>query len=283
MNARRHHSLADFDYGCRRLDRPGTCARSNREPGLLHVEGPRLTDLRDHRPPAPGRPGRPHRVQRHARHKARLTGTRSSGAAVELLVERIVASNEAWVQLKASHPPRPGGTLLSPAAPSRRCSHAWTVSSTCASTSRSPSPTGSKRTATCAAALHERGSQKADATRYRTVYAREPGAVAAPTAGLHFDDELLAKLSARRCRHRVRDAARGCRHVPAGDGRRHHPTSELLRTERFSIPRSTSVAITETRERGGRVLAVGTTSLRALDPPPPRTGAYAPAMRRLHC
>jgi S-adenosylmethionine:tRNA ribosyltransferase-isomerase len=108
-----------------------------------------------------------------------------------------------------------------------------------------------------------RAPDAADAERYQTVYARHPGAVAAPTAGLHFDQVLLAAL-------RVRQVgfAYVTLHVGAGtflpvesDDLSQH----RMHSERFSIPRATLAAIDETRSRGRAVVAVGTTSLRALE------------------
>jgi S-adenosylmethionine:tRNA ribosyltransferase-isomerase len=113
----------------------------------------------------------------------------------------------------------------------------------------------------------------ADAERYQTVYAREPGAVAAPTAGLHFDPPLLAALERR-------GIARAfvTLHVGAGtfqpvqtDAVEEH----RMHAERYAIPRETADAIAGARARGGRVVAVGTTSLRALEAAARRDGGVA--------
>ncbi len=102
-----------------------------------------------------------------------------------------------------------------------------------------------------------------DEARYQTVYANEPGAVAAPTAGLHFDD-ADARCSARTGHpYSTGHPARGRRHLPAGAGGRHRRPP--MHSERYTIPQATVDAIRETRARGGRVVAVGTTSLRALE------------------
>ncbi len=103
----------------------------------------------------------------------------------------------------------------------------------------------------------------ADATRYQTVFAREPGAVAAPTAGLHFDDHLLATLADRGI-----DRASVTLFVGAGTFK--PVTSERLdehhmHAEHFVVPEETAATVAETRARGGRVVAVGTTVVRTLE------------------
>ena len=108
-----------------------------------------------------------------------------------------------------------------------------------------------------------RGADPADAARYQTVYARAPGAVAAPTAGLHFDEKILSALAARGVAH-----AFVTLHVGAGtftpvqheDLARHR-----MHAEWYTLPGSTVAALAATRAGGGRIVAVGTTSLRALE------------------
>lgn len=109
----------------------------------------------------------------------------------------------------------------------------------------------------------ERPAAVADESRYQTVYAREPGAVAAPTAGLHFDAAMLKSLQESGV-----DAAYVTLHVGAGtfqpvrdgDIGRH-----LMHEEWYRIPTATAQAVRQARARGGRICAVGTTSLRALE------------------
>ena len=104
---------------------------------------------------------------------------------------------------------------------------------------------------------------RADEARSQTVLPRQPGAVAAHTAGLHFDEALLAKLSAGGV-----DIAWLTLHVGAGTFqpvRVQQLTEHRMHAERFEIPPATIAAIARTRARGGRVVAVGTTSLRALE------------------
>ena len=115
----------------------------------------------------------------------------------------------------------------------------------------------------------------ADRDRYQTVFAREEGALAAPTAGLHFTPELLARLEERGVR-----TARVTLHVGEGTFRpvRVETLEEIrLHEERFEVPEATARAIAETRAAGGRVVAVGTTVTRALESRPgPAGGAPEP-------
>jgi S-adenosylmethionine:tRNA ribosyltransferase-isomerase len=108
-----------------------------------------------------------------------------------------------------------------------------------------------------------RAAGSGDAERYQTVYAREPGAVAAPTAGLHFDPALLDALHSRGAR-----LARLTLHVGAGTFqpvRLQELSRHEMHAERYSVPAEAVETIAEARRKGGRVLAVGTTTLRALE------------------
>ncbi|MCK6390936.1 MAG: tRNA preQ1(34) S-adenosylmethionine ribosyltransferase-isomerase QueA, partial [Azonexus sp.] len=109
----------------------------------------------------------------------------------------------------------------------------------------------------------EHPAEGADETRYQTVYARAPGAVAAPTAGLHFDEAMLETL-----RQQGVQTAFLTLHVGAGTYqpvRVDQISDHRMHSERFEIPTATADAIAATRAAGGRVIAVGTTSLRALE------------------
>jgi S-adenosylmethionine:tRNA ribosyltransferase-isomerase len=108
-----------------------------------------------------------------------------------------------------------------------------------------------------------RADAAADRERYQTVYAREPGSVAAPTAGLHFDEPLLAALA----RRGVARAAVTL-HVGAGTFAPLRPEQldgGRLHAERLVVPAATVTAVAAARARGGRVVAVGTTAVRALE------------------
>ena len=108
-----------------------------------------------------------------------------------------------------------------------------------------------------------READDADAARYQTVYARRPGAVAAPTAGLHFDRTLLGALEDRGI-----EIARVTLHVGAGTFaplRGETVESHTLHREWLEVSAATCDAVARTRSRGGRVVSVGTTTLRALE------------------
>jgi S-adenosylmethionine:tRNA ribosyltransferase-isomerase len=109
----------------------------------------------------------------------------------------------------------------------------------------------------------DRAAEADDDARYQTVYASQPGAVAAPTAGLHFDETMLATLR----QHGV-EIAFVTLHVGAGTFqpvRAEALADHVMHTERYVIPPETVAAVSAAQQRGGRVCAVGTTSLRALE------------------
>ncbi len=120
----------------------------------------------------------------------------------------------------------------------------------------------------------ERGDTAADVDRYQTVYAREAGSVAAPTAGLHFTPELLDEIDARGVRR-----ADVVLHVGAGTFKPvefEDPAEHLMHEERYTIPPETAEAWASTRAEGRRVWAVGTTTVRTLESAVARAGTVAP-------
>jgi len=188
--------------------------------------------------------------------KARLAGRKASGGRIELFVERIVAPREALALIRASHPPAAGAellvggvrvTILSREQDLYRVAFAEEVEGVLERFGAVPLPP-----------YISHDPDEADAERYQTVYARAPGAVAAPTAGLHFDAALLAAIEARGAA-----LARLTLHVGAGTFqpvRSDTVEAHRMHKERYSIPLETMKSL-ENR----RVLAVGTTSLRALE------------------
>jgi len=264
MTTRKPYRLSDFDFDLPSEQIAQVPAPERSGSRLLHVAGARLVDLVFGALPELLVPGdllvfNDTRVVR-----SRIVGRKHSGGRVELMLERIVAPREAWMQLRASHMPRVGATIELPGGASatvcERDERFFRL--------RFDLPT------TLATYLEQHGAvplppyiarapEPADAERYQTVYARHPGAVAAPTAGLHFDQALLAALHARKI-----GFAYVTLHVGAGtflpvesDDLSQH----RMHSERFSIPRATLSAVDETRTRGRAVVAVGTTSLRALE------------------
>jgi len=264
MTTRRPYRLSDFDF-----DLPSELIAQIPAPQrsasrLLHLAGPRCTDLLFGDLPDLLAPGdllvfNDTRVVR-----SRILGRKPSGGKVELMLERIVAPREAWMQLKASHPPRVGGRIALPAGASatvcERDERFFRL------TFEMPTSLDAYLELYGAVPLPPyiaRAPQPADEERYQTVYARHPGAVAAPTAGLHFDQPLLATLRTRRV-----DFAYVTLHVGAGTFlpvESEELSRHRMHSERFSVPQATVDAIERTRGRGGAVVAVGTTSLRALE------------------
>ena len=108
-----------------------------------------------------------------------------------------------------------------------------------------------------------RADRPADVDRYQTVYADEPGSVAAPTAGLHFTPELLAGLSARGVRRAdvVLHVGAGTFKPVEGDD----PAQHVMHEERFSVPAATATMLNDVRRTGGAIWAVGTTCARTLE------------------
>lgn len=196
--------------------------------------------------------------------KARLHGEKATGGKVEALVERVLSEHEALLFIRASHAPKPGSTVrftgcLTARVLERRddlfllsFDPAHTVLEWLERIGEVPLPP-----------YMERAAEASDEARYQTVYARNPGAVAAPTAGLHFDTAMLARLEALGVA-----TAFVTLHVGAGTFqpvRVEAVADHRMHTERYVIPAQTVAAVRAAKARGGRICAVGTTSLRALE------------------
>jgi S-adenosylmethionine:tRNA ribosyltransferase-isomerase len=194
--------------------------------------------------------------------KARLAGYKASGGKIEVLVERITESDRALAHVRASKSPGPGTVLrLADAFDAVVLGRAGELFDI-----RFPGPVLDLLDAHGATPLppyitHAAGSD--DDERYQTVYAREPGAVAAPTAGLHFDLPMLQRLEAAGV-----GRAFVTLHVGAGTFqpvRVENIAEHVMHAEWYTVPQATVDAIARTRAAGGRVVAVGTTSARALE------------------
>ena len=193
---------------------------------------------------------------------ARLLGRKESGGQVEILVERVLDHCTVLAQLRASKTPQPGSCLrledaldvevLGREGEFYRLRFAGDAAELVERHGRLPLPP-----------YITRAADAPDEERYQTVYAREKGSVAAPTAGLHFDRELLVKL-----REKGVGLAYVTLHVGAGTFqpvRVSDLAQHRMHTESYVLPQATADAIAATRARGGRVVAVGTTSLRVLE------------------
>ena len=204
---------------------------------------------------------------------ARLFGHKTSGGRVELLIERVTGESEALAYLRASKTPRPGASIELDGGASAvlltRDEALWHL--------RFSTPVLAYLDRHGHVPLPpyiDRPDEPADRERYQTVYADRPGAVAAPTAGLHFDEPLLERLRAAGI-----GSAFLTLHVGAGTFapvRSDDIEAHRMHAERLRIDASLCEAVKRTRERGGRVVAVGTTSVRALESSVGQDGSLRP-------
>jgi S-adenosylmethionine:tRNA ribosyltransferase-isomerase len=193
---------------------------------------------------------------------ARLFGIKETGGRVELMLERVLDERRALARLRASKPPAVGSRIRlagdSTATVAGREGEFWVLEF-----EEAPGAVFERSGVVPLPPYMKRAAEDFDRERYQTVYARAPGAVAAPTAGLHFDEVLLAA-----CQDAGLASAYVTLHVGAGtfqpvraDDLREH----RMHAERASVPAEVCDAVRTCRERGGRVVAVGTTSARALE------------------
>jgi len=215
--------------------------------------------------------------------KGRLFGSKESGGRVEVLVERVLNDHEVLAQLRASHAPKTGSFLHLAAKGSLRSSGAHIGVPLAGAGALQVEVLGREgeffrlRFVSGGNVLDlldrygrlplppyiTRAPDDEDEQRYQTVFASAAGAVAAPTAGLHFDDAMLQALRDKGVR-----IAYVTLHVGAGTFqpvRAEHIHEHAMHSERYEIPQAAMDAIAQTRAAGGRVIAVGTTSLRALE------------------
>lgn len=194
---------------------------------------------------------------------ARLYGRKETGGRIELLIERVQDANTVLAHVRASKSPKPGSTLVFDeryqAQVLGREGELFQIrfdmddiEAMLQDIGHMPLPP-----------YIERNDEDEDQSRYQTVYAQHAGAVAAPTAGLHFTDEMLALL-----KEKGIDTAFVTLHVGAGTFQpvrvdnieEHH-----MHTEWMTVDETVCDKVKQTRERGGRVVAIGTTSVRCLE------------------
>ena len=193
---------------------------------------------------------------------ARLAAVKDTGGRAEILIERIESERCALAQVSASKSPKKGGRLWLAGGEeivvTGRDGEFFTLDF--------PKPVLQILDSAGDVPLPPylgRDAEPSDVERYQTVYAKDPGAVAAPTAGLHFDEQMLDDTLAAGVRH-----AFVTLHVGAGTFqalRREHIEENRLHRERVRLGKDCCEAVRQTRAAGGRVIAVGTTAVRALE------------------
>lgn len=194
--------------------------------------------------------------------KARLEARKDTGGRAEILIERVTGEREALAHVRASKSPKAGGMLLLEGAMQARVlgrdGELFSLGF-----SAELMPFLDEYGTVPLPPYLRRPAAEADTERYQTVYARDPGAVAAPTAGLHFDEAMLEETRAAGVQHSWVTL-----HVGAGTFqslRAEHIEENRLHSERVEVSQACCDAVRATRASGGRVVAVGTTSVRALE------------------
>ncbi len=208
--------------------------------------------------------------------KARLFGEKPTGGKLELLIERVLSGNQVAAHMRVSKKPEVGTTVALVGAPGTHDALSATL------LGRWPDAQGalfrfvlSNDAGDDPHTLMERHGHvplppyiahtdsAEDAARYQTVFAKNPGAVAAPTAALHFDDALLAALDSKGVQR-----ASVTLHVGAGTFqpvKTENLAEHQMHSEWYDVPLATRQAIADCRARGGKVIAVGTTTVRTLE------------------
>ena len=199
---------------------------------------------------------------------ARLFGSKATGGKVEILIERITTEHSAIAHVRASKTPRPGSEILVQLSTTDsvvsfmvkdrhdslfvlECPN-HNITEVLEQAGHMPLPP-----------YIDREDDQHDQNRYQTVYAEEPGAVAAPTAGLHFDDDILATI-----RDKGAQSAFVTLHVGAGTFtpvRVDNIEEHTMHSEFLIVPETTVQRCKRARDNGGRIIAVGTTAVRSLE------------------
>ena len=193
---------------------------------------------------------------------ARLHGTKETGGRVEILIERLVSEDQAFAHVRASKSPRTGGRIL--------VADTWLLVQGREDQLYRLQTEGGSFAELMQAHGHmplppyiQRADTELDQERYQTVFGERPGAVAAPTAGLHFDHAMLGRLADQGV-----ESAHVTLHVGAGTFqpvRVQELDQHRMHSEWLEVGEAAVAAVAETRARGGRVVAVGTTSVRCLE------------------
>ena len=194
--------------------------------------------------------------------KARLAARKASGGRAEILIERVQSERAALAHVRASKSPKPGGRLLLAedvvAEVMGRDGDLYALQF-----SVDVLPFLETHGDVPLPPYLGRDAESDDIERYQTVYARDPGAVAAPTAGLHFDEAMLAETREAGARH-----AWVTLHVGAGTFqslREKDIQDNRLHSERVEVSEACCEAIDAAKAAGGRVIAIGTTTVRSLE------------------
>jgi S-adenosylmethionine:tRNA ribosyltransferase-isomerase len=202
--------------------------------------------------------------------KARLFGEKPTGGKLELLVERVLQGQEVVAHMKVSKKPSAGTVLAMSGGFTATLLGRWPEEDGALFRLRFESPAGEDPYALMARCGHvplppyiSHDDSAEDERRYQTVFARVPGAVAAPTAALHFDLAVLDELEARGVQR-----ANVTLHVGAGTFqpvKTEDIALHQMHAERYEVPVATQQAVADCKARGGRVVAVGTTTVRTLE------------------
>ncbi len=213
---------------------------------------------------------------------ARLWGRKETGGQVEILIERITGTDTALAHIRSSKSPKPGTMLhLAAVEGGEPGPHRLQVTGRSGALFALRTPGGEPLSEILQSVGHmplppyiERADELADQERYQTVFAAREGAVAAPTAGLHFSRELLAAIETKgvQCAQVTLHVAAGTfQPVRVDDIEAHEMHAEYLEVDAAACQ-----AVADTRARGGRVIAVGTTAVRALESASAATGRPEP-------
>ncbi len=206
---------------------------------------------------------------------ARLFAHKSSGGKVEILVERVIDQSHVLAHIRSSKSPKPGSTIVLDDGTIFKMIERDGSLFLLEYQQSEPVHEALERLGHMPLPPYiDREDQLSDRERYQTVYARHKGAVAAPTAGLHFDEDLMAAL-----KDAGVDVAWVTLHVGAGTFqpvRVENLEDHEMHKEYLEVSQETVDKVLATRKKGGRVIAVGTTSLRSLETACRETGSIAP-------